>query len=134
MPKTVTLKGPGVTKVDLGIKINLPSGCYGLLTGRSSFPTTHGATVIEGIIDPFYKDNLFVMIHPFNPSSRIILNKGESICQLIVQPYVPFINWEECLPEDESSKDEIKWIKNPQPDDTLKDVKIEQIISSTNCY
>lgn len=93
LPKRVRLTGHKLTKVNLGIQIEIPRGYYGLITGRSSFPQHYNATVVEGIIDPGYTDNLFVMIRSYDILDELLIEEGSKICQLIIQPCCDDIIW-----------------------------------------
>lgn len=93
LPETIKLDGYKVTKVDLGIRLEIPRGHYGLLTGRSSFCLHKDASVVDGIIDSDYKDNIFVMIRTYGILEPLTLEKGSRICQIIIQPYSNNIMW-----------------------------------------
>lgn len=78
-----------------GVHIALPEGWYCRIVGRSSAFRKKGVMVLEGIIDAGFRGELFTTAFcpPTGKSAQergVWLLKGESICQLIVQP-VPHV-------------------------------------------
>ena len=93
LPKSVRLTAHKLNTIDLGIRVEIPPGYYGLITGRSSFPRNFNATVVEGIIDTGYSKNLFVMIRSYDILNELLIEEGTKICQLIIQPYTYDVTW-----------------------------------------
>jgi dUTP pyrophosphatase len=88
--------GKGVD-VRTGVAIALPDGFFARIVGRSSALRKKGLLVIEGIIDPGFRGELFSYV--FNPGVEeqqqihvdgpgIWLTAGESVAQVIIQPIV----------------------------------------------
>lgn len=75
----------GITNVQLGVRIKLPEGYWGLLVGRSSTSYVHGLFVIPGVIDPGYVGPMFVQV--LNTKSHtVLIENGQRIAQLILIP------------------------------------------------
>jgi dUTP pyrophosphatase len=78
--------GAGVD-LSTGLRIELPVGHWGRITGRSSTLRKRGFFVNEGIIDNGYRGELFV--YAFNPTDQpITVEAGARLAQLIVAPIV----------------------------------------------
>lgn len=70
-----------------GIKVELPEGYWGRITGRSSTLRKRGLFVNEGVIDQGYRGELFVYVtnrtdHP------VWVEHGDRLAQLILAPVV----------------------------------------------
>lgn len=82
---------PGeVKKISTGIAIELPKGTFGALYPRSGNATKRGLILANtvGIIDADYRGPVIVALK--NTSNQIqVIEHGERIAQLIVQPYIP---------------------------------------------
>ena len=78
--------GPG-RFVDLpcGLSVDLPSGYWGLITGRSSTIRKRGLLIAQGVIDHGFQGSLFVGVWNLNNHS-VRVNPGERLGQLIVLP------------------------------------------------
>lgn len=93
---------PGVSHdIPTGIRVAIPEGYYGRITGRSSAHRKHGITVREGIIDSGFRGELFTYMTNEN-AHGVELNHGQRLAQLIISP-VPAIHpaLAESLPESE---------------------------------
>lgn len=90
------------TKVPVGafrdiptaVACNLPADKWGLITGRSSTMRKHGLLVVNGIIDPGFRGQLYggvvnVGQHP------VTVEKGQRVAQLILLPaYAATPGWD----------------------------------------
>lgn len=84
---------PGqVVKISTGIAIALPAYCFGGLYARSGLASKKGLRPANctGIIDEDYRGGILVAMR--NDSNEVqVIQHGERIAQLIVQPYIPVI-------------------------------------------
>lgn len=71
--------------VPSGVYVELPSDCWGLLTGRSSTIRNRGLLVIQGVIDPGYRGEMFSAVWNLT-DDFVTLDEGDRIAQLIVIP------------------------------------------------
>ena len=83
MPKNTTIWGCDVTVIDTGVHIEIPDGYVGYIKARSSY-LKRGITV-DGTIDSGYRGSIGVMLHN-HVSHRFVLERGEKIAQLVIQP------------------------------------------------
>ena len=78
--------GPSaVSTIDLGVRVAIPDGHYGLLllrssAGRKGLAIPHGA----GVIDSGYRGNLKLLVTAL--VEPVLIAAGERICQLIILP------------------------------------------------
>ena len=84
---------PGeVKKISTGIAMALPHGTFGAIYARSGMATKRGLvpTNAVGVIDSDYRGPIIVALK--NTSNEMqIIEHGERIAQLVVQPYCPVI-------------------------------------------
>lgn len=88
------LARPGaVYAIDLGIRVAIPEGYYGLLALRSS-AGQKGLAIPSGagIIDSGYRGNLKVLVVAL--VEPVLIAAEERICQLIILP-LPAVQWED---------------------------------------
>ena len=82
---------PGeVRKISTGIAMALPKGTFGAVYARSGMATKRGLIPANavGVIDSDYRGPIIVALK--NTSSEIqIIEHGERIAQLVIQPYCP---------------------------------------------
>lgn len=81
---------PGeVKKISTGIAIALPCGTFGALYARSGLATKRGLAPANkvGVIDADYRGPIIVALRNESDEPQII-EHGERIAQLVVQPYV----------------------------------------------
>lgn len=91
--KTYITLAPGeVRKISSGIAIALPQGTFGAIYPRSGNATKRGLVLANtvGIVDADYRGPVIIALK--NTSDTIqIIEQGERIAQLIVQPFNPVI-------------------------------------------
>jgi dUTP pyrophosphatase len=76
----------GISKIDTGISVDIPTGWVGVVTPRSSNDTLTLAND-TGIIDSTYTGNIKLKVE--NKTSMIhLVNEGERHFQLIVMPHM----------------------------------------------
>ena len=88
----ITLAPGEVRKISSGIAIALPRGTFGALYPRSGNATKRGLVLANtvGIIDADYRGPVIIALK--NTSDQIqIIEQGERIAQLIVQPFNPVL-------------------------------------------
>ena len=91
--KTYITLAPGeVRKISSGIAIALPQGTFGAIYPRSGNATKRGLVLANtgGIIDADYRGPVIIALK--NTSDQVqIIEHGERIAQLIVQPFNPIL-------------------------------------------
>lgn len=82
-------------KIPTGIAIELPKDTFGGIYARSGIATKEGLRPANctGVIDSDYRGEIIVALHNDSDTHRIV-EPGERIAQLIVQPYIP-VKWHE---------------------------------------
>ena len=86
----VTLAPGEIRKISTGIAMALPQGTFGALYARSGMATKRGLVLANGVgvIDSDYRGCIIVALK--NTSNELqIIEHGERIAQLVVQPYTP---------------------------------------------
>lgn len=82
---------PGERKlVGTGVRLALPAGHVGLVTPRSGLAAKQGLSIVNspGIIDSGYRGEIKVALINLDPSSDIVLARGDRIAQLVIMPFV----------------------------------------------
>ena len=76
-------------KIPTGISIELPKNTFGGIYARSGIASREGLRPANctGVIDSDYRGEIIVAIHNDSDTHRIV-EPGERIAQLIVQPYI----------------------------------------------
>lgn len=82
-----TLAPGEAVDIPTGLRIELPEGYWGRITGRSSTMRKRGLLVNEGVIDQGYRGELFVYVKNLN-GHDIFIERGERLAQLILAPIV----------------------------------------------
>ena len=87
--ESVTVPAGGSALVRTGVRVEIPSGCVGLVFPRSGLGS-RGITLRNavGVIDSGYRGE--VMAALWNTTGDDFkCEKGDRICQMVVMPYVP---------------------------------------------
>ena len=78
--------GPGESvDIPLGVRVQLPEGWWGLLTGRSSTLRKRGLLVAQGVIDQGYRGPLYAYVRNMT-EEMVRVRDGERLAQLIPLP------------------------------------------------
>lgn len=94
MPNDIVIKPDEERLIPTDLIINLRSGCFGLVTARSSLYSRTGCIIVNtpAIIDSDY-NNDDVKIHIKNLSKEeVLLKAGERIAQIVIVPFELFQN------------------------------------------
>ena len=83
---------PGTNYVPLNIRLDIPEGYYVETYTRSSTLKKINVLVLNSIIDSDYKGEIHLICYSFN-NEKVMLNKGEAICQLVVHEQIDVGNW-----------------------------------------
>lgn len=85
----ITLVPGEVRKISTGIGIALPEGTFGAIYARSGLATKKGLIPANavGVIDSDYRGPVIVALKNTSDEMQVVEN-GERIAQLIVQPYI----------------------------------------------
>lgn len=84
---SVKIPAGGFVDVPCGVKVDLPEGYWGFITGRSSTLRKHGLLVSTGIIDTGYTGPLFAGVKNLN-NHEYEVAQGDRLAQLIPLPAV----------------------------------------------
>lgn len=89
---SVSIQVGETVAIPCGIRVKIPSGHFGMITGRSSTFSRKGILVPTSIIDEGYVGPLYVVAN--NPGVRTLgatrdvrVDMGERIAQLVIIPY-----------------------------------------------
>lgn len=76
-------------KIPTGISVELPKNTFGGIYARSGIASREGLRPANctGVIDSDYRGEIIVALHNDSDTHRIV-EPGERIAQLIVQPYI----------------------------------------------
>ena len=83
---SISIRGDIVT-YGTGIAVEIPEGCFGLLTNRSSV-YKKDLQINTGIIDSGYRGEILVKFRKTSSHGDNIYDIGERIAQLIIIPYL----------------------------------------------
>lgn len=76
-------------KIPTGLAMELPEGTFGAIYARSGIATKEGLAPANkvGIVDCDYRGEVMVALHNHSDKYRIV-EPGQRVAQLIVQPYI----------------------------------------------
>ena len=83
---------PGFNYIDLNLKLDTLVGYFVETYTRSSTLKKFKILVLNTVIDSDYAGSIHLICWSFN-DEKITLNKGESICQLVVHNQTTVENW-----------------------------------------
>ena len=83
---------PGVNYVDLNLKLDIIAGYFVETYTRSSTLKKTRILVLNSIIDSDYTGSIHLICWSFN-NDKVMLNKGEAVCQLVVHNQFAVENW-----------------------------------------
>lgn len=93
------LPGGGRALVPTGIAVAIPRGYAGFVQPRSGLALRHGVTCLNtpGLIDADYRGELKVLLVNTDPAEPFVIERGERIAQLVIQPveHVDFVEVDE---------------------------------------
>lgn len=72
--------------VKTGIAVAIPEGYVGLIWPRSGLAVKKGVNTLAGVIDSGYRGELMVAIHNTDREVSVIIEKGDRVAQLLIQP------------------------------------------------
>ena len=93
--KNIMIAPHQTVKIPTGLAIELPQNTFGGIYARSGIANREGLAPANkvGIVDSDYRGEVIVALHNHSDEYRIV-EPGQRIAQLIVQPYIP-VQWEE---------------------------------------
>jgi dUTP pyrophosphatase len=73
--------------IPTGIKIAIPEGYAGFVQAKSGLAIKYGLALVNspGLIDSGYRGEVCVILINLDKQNKILINKGDKICQLIIQ-------------------------------------------------
>ena len=76
-------------KIPTGLAMELPEGTFGAIYARSGIATKEGLAPANkvGVADSDYRGEIMVALHNHSDEYRIV-EPGQRIAQLIIQPYI----------------------------------------------
>jgi dUTP pyrophosphatase len=83
--ESVTVEPGEFVDIDCDLRVELPRGTWGLLTGRSSTLRRRGLLVAQGVIDQGYRGPLFAGVWNLT-GEPVEVSAGEHLAQLIPLP------------------------------------------------
>lgn len=83
---------PGFNYIDLNLKLDTLVGYFVETYTRSSTLRKFKILVLNTVIDSDYAGSIHLICWSFN-DEKVMLNKGESICQLVVHNQTNVENW-----------------------------------------
>lgn len=86
---TVTIAPHTTVKIGTGLAVELPDNTFGAIYARSGIASKEGLRPANctGVVDSDYRGEIVVALHNDSDVMRIV-EPGERIAQLVVQPYV----------------------------------------------
>ena len=84
----------GVAVVPLGIAMAIPAGWAGIIHPRSGLAARHGLDALgvftektfAGLIDSDYRGSVFVVLTIAGTGTRLVINRGDRIAQIVFSP------------------------------------------------
>lgn len=80
---STTLAPNEITRVPLGIKMQLPSGTAALVLSKSGLASRQGLVSIVGLVDSGYRGEI-QMIARNDSETPIEIQRGQKVCQIMV--------------------------------------------------
>lgn len=76
--------------VPTGVAVSIPEGFAGFVQPRSGRAIEHGLALVNspGLIDSNYRGEIKVIAVNLDPSSTIVISRGDKVAQLVIQPVV----------------------------------------------
>jgi dUTP pyrophosphatase len=73
--------------IPTGIKIAIPEGYAGFVQAKSGLAIKYGLALLNspGLIDSGYRGEICIIVINLDKQNKILINKGDKICQLIIQ-------------------------------------------------
>ncbi|MBD7981945.1 dUTP diphosphatase [Oerskovia sp. Sa2CUA9] len=83
----VEIAPQGRVTVPTGLAIALPDGYAAFVHPRSGLAARHGLTIVNapGTVDAGYRGEIKVILHNTDPSTPVVLHRGDRIAQLVIQ-------------------------------------------------
>ncbi|WP_265521465.1 dUTP diphosphatase [Oerskovia flava] len=77
----------GRVTVPTGVAIALPQGYAAFVHPRSGLAARHGLTIVNapGTVDAGYRGEIKVILHNTDPTTPVVLHRGDRVAQLVVQ-------------------------------------------------
>ena len=90
--KSIMIAPHQTVKIPTGLAMELPEGTFGAVYARSGIATKEGLAPANkvGVIDWDYRGEIMVGLHNHSDEYRIV-EPGQRIAQLIIQPYIAAI-------------------------------------------
>lgn len=84
-PVDAVIPARGYVKIDLGVRVEIPTCFYGKLESRSGM-MARGVTTMGGVIDSGYRGTIGVVLRNHNDYDAAI-HRGDRVTQMVVMPY-----------------------------------------------
>lgn len=88
----VTIGPHEFVDVPAGVKVDIPDGCWAMITGRSSTLRKRGLLVSTGVIDAGWTGGLFAGVQNLTDQD-VMIDAGDRLAQLILLP-APVVGYE----------------------------------------
>lgn len=111
--KDIVIKANTTKEVSTGIRIQIPNGFFGRITGRSSTLKNKNCLVNEGIIDAGFTGPLYISVKNMS-EKQITIKAGTRLAQILIHRV-----------------EEVKWIEVTQLDSNLE--RNEKGFGSSGC-
>jgi dUTP pyrophosphatase len=100
-PEYRVIEPGAIKRVRTGIAVEIPSGHYGQILGRSGL-AVRGVTILGGVIDASYRGEIIVVMANLG-TEAVCFGQADRIAQLVILP-VPDVTIEEVDELPESSR------------------------------